>query len=82
MMLLTWAAMLLSLGNRRFQAVPLSAAQRTSLVLGGAFAAAVLISFFTNNMLFYGKLTGSMVEVANYVYCFLIFATTVWLVDD
>lgn len=82
MMVLTWAAMVLNPRGWQPQTLPVMPGQRTSLVLGGAFVAAAAVSFFLNNVMFYGGLTASAVQTVNYAYGFLVFATVVWLVDD
>ena len=81
-MVLTWAAMASSPYARRSPTLPLMHVQRTSLALAGAFAGVAFVSFFVNNLLFYGALAASAVQTMNYAYGFLMFATVVKLVDD
>lgn len=81
---LTWMALVLRAGQGRVRTVPLSGNQRTSLVLGGAFAAWAVVSFAFNmvGVPDHRVITGGAVETANFVYGYLMFATVVWLVDD
>ncbi len=77
-MLLTWAAML----YRRPPGVPLFAEQKTAIWRGALLIGACLCSFGVNAAAGDLSLERSGVETANYVYGFLLFVTTIRLVDS
>jgi O-antigen ligase len=81
-MLLTWIAVLANWPAQGGRALPLAPEQKRVVLWGAAFIGTVLVSFVVGVVRERVRLAPTLVETANYVYGFLLFATIVHLVTS
>ncbi|MGY0616937.1 O-antigen ligase family protein [Vibrio sp. FJH11] len=82
--ILTWFSMLSTNAwkNDKTKLTQLTQLQKLSLIFLSIFIICEWVSFFINNSIFYGYMTGSLVEVLNYTYGAMMVLTVLLLIDS